>query len=61
VITVAGRPVAALISVHSEHERRTWISKTQLIHRLQDTQADAGLRADLARLAQSTDELGPVR
>jgi hypothetical protein len=41
--------------------RRRWLPREELTRRLVTAQADAGLRADLTRLAgETTDELGPV-
>lgn len=59
VITTRGKPVAALVPLTME--RRRWLSREELTRRLATAQADAGLRADLTRLAgESTDDLGPV-
>jgi len=59
VITTRGKPVAALVPLTME--RRRWLSREELARRLATARADAGLRADLARLAgESTDDLGPV-
>ena len=58
VITKRGDPVASLIPF--EQPRRRWLPKAELVRRLA-TQADAGLRNDLARLAgETTDDLGPL-
>lgn len=58
-ITSRGRPVAQLTPVRPL--RRRPIARDELVRRLKATQADAGLRRDLAELAgESTDELGPV-
>jgi prevent-host-death family protein len=60
VITVNGQPVAQLTAVHVS--RRRWLPKAELVARLRNAQADAGLRDDLARLAgDTTDDLGPIR
>jgi prevent-host-death family protein len=60
VITVKGRPVAALVPI--QRARRRWIRRAELVERLRISQADPGLRADLARLAgDTTDDLGPIR
>lgn len=60
VITVNGRPVAQLVPV--VEARRRWLPREELIRRLRVAQADAGLRADLARLAgETTEDLGPMR
>lgn len=59
VITRRGRPVAALVPLAPE--RRRWIPRAELARRLAVAQADAGLRADLGRLAgETTDDLGPL-
>ncbi|WP_219416621.1 type II toxin-antitoxin system Phd/YefM family antitoxin [Pseudonocardia nigra] len=59
-ITVNGRPVAELVPV--QRTRRSPIRRDELVARLRQGQADAGLRADLARLAgDTTDDLGPIR
>jgi prevent-host-death family protein len=59
-ITVKGRPVAVLTAV--QPRRRRWLTKTDFLARLQRTQADPGLRDDLAALAgDTTDDLGPIR
>jgi len=59
VITTRGKPVAALIPLAAE--RRRWLPRAELARRLSTTQADSGLRADLARLAgETTDDLGPL-
>jgi antitoxin (DNA-binding transcriptional repressor) of toxin-antitoxin stability system len=60
VITSRGRPVAELIPVRAT--RRGSISRSELTRRLLRTQADAGLREDLALLSgETTDDLGPIR
>ena len=59
-ITVKGRPVAVLTPVRQQ--RRRWLTGTEFLTRLQNAQADPGLRDDLAILAgDTTDDLGPVR
>ena len=59
-ITSRGRPVAELIPVRVA--RRRPIARAELARRLGRTQADAGLRQDLATLAgETTDDLGPIR
>ncbi|WP_297848593.1 type II toxin-antitoxin system prevent-host-death family antitoxin [Mycobacterium sp.] len=59
-ITVNGRPVAVLTALGPQ--RRRWLSKTELLSRLRRTQADPGLRQDLAILASdTTEDLGPIR
>jgi prevent-host-death family protein len=60
VITVNGRPVAQLVPLSPT--RRRWLPRAELSRRLTTTQADPGLRADLARLAgETTDDLPPIR
>lgn len=60
VITVKGEPVATLVAVRPR--RRRWLGREELIARLGRSQADPGLRRDLAELAgDTTDDLGPVR
>ena len=55
-ITVNGRAVAVIAAV--QPMRRRWMSKTELATRLETSQADPGLRDDLAELAgETTDEL----
>lgn len=55
-ITVNGRAVAMITAV--EPRRRRWVKKAELVKRLQTSQADPGLRDDLAQLAgETTDEL----
>lgn len=59
-ITSRGRPVAELTAVRAV--RRRPIARDELVRRLSRTQADAGLRDDLAVLAgETTDDLGPIR
>ncbi|MGL5911878.1 MAG: type II toxin-antitoxin system Phd/YefM family antitoxin [Phycicoccus sp.] len=59
-ITARGRPVAELSPARPV--RRRPIPRAELVHRLARSQADAGLRDDLARIAgDTTDDLGPVR
>lgn len=59
-ITVKGRPVAALTPVRPR--RRRWLTRAELLARLQSAQADPGMRDDLAILAgDTTDDLGPLR
>ncbi len=60
VITVNGRRVARLVPL--QQVRRRWLPKAELVRRLRLTQADPGLREDLAALAgETTDDLGPIR
>ncbi|BBY95669.1 antitoxin [Mycobacterium gallinarum] len=55
-ITVNGRAVAMITAV--QPRRRRWVSKAELVRRLETSQADPGLRDDLAELAgETTDEL----
>ena len=55
-ITVNGRAVAVISA--AEPKRRRWVSKAELVKRLDTSQADPGLRDDLAELAgETTDEL----
>ena len=55
-ITVNGLPVAVIAAV--QPRRRRWLTKGELVTRLETSQADPGLRADLAELAgETTDEL----
>lgn len=55
-ITVNGQPVAVIAAV--KPRRRRWLTKTELARRLEASQADAGLRDDLAELAgDTTDDL----
>lgn len=57
-VTVNGRPVAVLSAVRPQ--RRRWLTKAELLDRLEYAQADPGLRADLADLAgDTTGDLGP--
>lgn len=59
-ITSRGRPVAELTPVRAVGRRP--IARTELTRRLGRTQADSGLREDLAGLAgDTTDDLGPIR
>ena len=58
-ITVNGEAVAVLTAVRPQ--RRRWVTKNELLQRLQHRQADPGLREDLAELAgETTDDIGPV-
>jgi prevent-host-death family protein len=58
-ITSRGRPVAELTPVRAV--RRRPIARTELERRLGRTQADPGLREDLAVLAgDTTDDLDPM-
>lgn len=59
-VTVNGKPVARLVAY--EPGRRRWLTRNQLMSRIGRTQADPGLRDDLAELAgDTTDGLGPLR
>lgn len=51
VITVDGRPVALL---HPLSSRRRWISGSEFLDRIEEHQADAGLRRHLDELAPDT-------
>lgn len=58
-ITFRGRPVAELAPVHAVWRRP--IAREELTRRLGRTQADSGLRDDLAVLSSdTTDDLGPI-
>lgn len=60
VITVRGRPVAQLVPLAVA--RRRWLPRREVVRRLRASQADPGLREDLARLAgESMDDLPPIR
>ena len=54
VITVRGKPVATL-SPYRDHEPR-WMPRDELIELLKTHSADPGLRGDLERLGETTDE-----
>lgn len=59
-ITVKGQPVAVLTAVRAQ--RRRWLTKAEFLARASRSQADPGLRDDLAVLAgDTTEELGPIR
>jgi prevent-host-death family protein len=59
VVTTRGKPVASLVPFESP--RRRWLPRSELVRRLGLVQADAGLRADLDRLAgETTDDLGSL-
>jgi prevent-host-death family protein len=58
-ITVNGRAVALLTAL--QPTRYSWWSRDELLRRLDRSQADPGLREELAELAgDTTDELGPL-
>ena len=58
-ITVAGRPVAQLVAIRSRSRRA--FSREEMTAMLRTSQADLGLRVDLAKLAgDTTDDLGPI-
>jgi prevent-host-death family protein len=58
-ITVAGRPVAQLVAIKAPTRRP--FSREEMAALLRTSQADPGLRADLAKLAgDTTDDLGPI-
>lgn len=55
-ITVNGRAVAMITAV--EPRRRRWVTRAELVKRLETSQADPGLRDDLAEIAgDTTDDL----
>jgi prevent-host-death family protein len=58
VITVRGVPVAQLVPFRTKRKRP--MTKEEFLARLPRIQADPGLREDLARLGQTTDDLGPI-
>lgn len=58
-VTVNGKPVALLTAL--QPARRRWLSRTELLRRLDSAQADPALRQELDALAgDTTDDLGPV-
>jgi len=58
-VTINGKPVAVLTAL--QVPRRRWVTRNDLLQRLQRAQADPGLRRDLASLAEdTTDDLGPI-
>jgi prevent-host-death family protein len=58
-ITVAGRPVAQLVAIKTQTRRP--FSREEMAALLRTSQADPGLRADLAKLAgDTTDDLGII-
>lgn len=58
-ITVNGKAVARLIAL--QPTRRRWLSRDELLRRLERTQADPGLRQELSELAgDTTDDLRPL-
>jgi antitoxin (DNA-binding transcriptional repressor) of toxin-antitoxin stability system len=58
-ITVHGKPVAALVPI--DRPLRRPFSKAEIVAILRTSQADSGLRKDLAKLAgDTTDDLGPI-
>ncbi|MPZ51939.1 MAG: type II toxin-antitoxin system prevent-host-death family antitoxin [Acidimicrobiia bacterium] len=60
VITVRGKPVAALVGI--QEPRRRWLRRDDLVERLRGNQADPDLRRDLRELAgETTDDLDPIR
>jgi prevent-host-death family protein len=59
-VTVNGHHVADLVP--AQRSRRGWISRDVIVARLRRTQADPGLRDDLAWIAgDTTDDLPPIR
>jgi prevent-host-death family protein len=60
IVTVNGKPVAQLVPLQPSGRR--WVPRAELAERLRTSQADPGLRRDLARLAgETTDDLPPIR
>jgi prevent-host-death family protein len=58
-VTVNGKAVALLTAL--KPTRRRWLSRDELLQRLDRAQADPELRQELAELAGDTiDELGPL-
>lgn len=58
-VTVNGRAVALLTALRPT--RRRWLSRDELLRRLDTAQADPALRQELADLAgDTTDDLGPL-
>lgn len=58
-ITVRGRPVAALVPVRVPSQHR--FTRDEIVEVLRTSQADPGLRGDLAMLAgDTTEDLGPI-
>jgi prevent-host-death family protein len=59
-ITVNGKPVARLSAI--QPARRRWLSRDELLRRLDHAQADSALRRELADLAgETTDDLGSLQ
>jgi prevent-host-death family protein len=59
-ITVNGKPVARLSAI--QPARRRWLSRNELLRRLDRAQADSALRQELADLAgETTDDLGSLQ
>ncbi|MBA2730291.1 MAG: type II toxin-antitoxin system prevent-host-death family antitoxin [Euzebyaceae bacterium] len=57
VITVDGRPVAALRPLV---ERPRWLSRSEFIRRFRDSQADPGLARELTQLVPGTTDDLPL-
>lgn len=58
-VTVNGKAVALLTAL--QPTRRRWLSRDELLRRLDNAQADPALRRELAELAgDTTDDLGPL-
>ncbi len=58
-VTVNGKAVALLTAL--QPTRRRWLSRDELLRRLNNAQADPALRQELAELAgDTTDDLGPL-
>jgi prevent-host-death family protein len=58
-ITVNGEAVARIAPL--SRERSHWTSRAEFVAKLPRVQADPGLAADLARLDEQTEGLGPIR
>jgi antitoxin (DNA-binding transcriptional repressor) of toxin-antitoxin stability system len=53
-------PVAVIAAVRPRHRR--WLTKAELVQRLETSEADPGLREDLREPAgETTDDLDPLR
>jgi prevent-host-death family protein len=58
-VTVNGKAVARLSAL--QPTRRRWLSRDELLRRLDRTQADSALRQELAELVgDTTDDLDPL-
>lgn len=58
LITVRGEPVAQLVPYTPG--RRRWMPRAELVEILRTSQADPGLRKDLAELTGGPEDLDPV-